>query len=170
MNSDVNLPIGTDITSLAQAIAAGTYSEEEQGLALRTVQTNLAVQLISSLAQCQKTIQQYTRLCDKISAQFTEQLEIQLDNGSLSFDDLHAYYDDVIVKQLTLFEKQKALALSNTKLFPEDMMSPDERKLLGLLKSFSTQEQKKKFLQAVQKALEDDNDFTSDSNDETPIE
>lgn len=164
--NEVNLPISTDVSALAQMIADGTYSEDQQGLILRTVQTNLSVNLLNTLSRVESTMKYMDKLTDKIARQFTEQLEVQLDNQTLDFDTLHMYYNEVLTKQLTLLERQRQLVQSNVKLFPEDTMSPSERKLLGLLKSFSTQEQKQKFLAMVAKALEDDNDFSDEEQPE----
>lgn len=155
----------SNYNELAKSLMLGTASEQEVGIALRSLQTRLSCGLIESLESLNKSFVELDNLLQRATVKYTEVLTQTIDSDTVSEERLAEIVDKLQKNQLSFLELQRKIVQSPTKLFPDDLISGDERKLLTMLKSFSTQDEKTKFLSAVENALmqmnsSDDNTFS----------
>lgn len=153
--------MNTDIQALSRNIANGIASESDIGLALRTVQTTLGCNLLASVESVKNGFDKLNSLLDTALTKFEEQLSLDIESNIISRDDLFSIITLIQKNQVAFLEFQRKIVQSPNKLFSDDLVSSEEKKLLALLKSFKSPEEKKQFLDAVAAALKgkDSNDF-----------
>jgi len=144
-----------NIEEVARLIRDGLASEEEMGLILRNLQIAMGSQLLEGMSATRKGFIALQEILEKAVAKFADKMELLLQSDSVSAEDLFEYIIKLQKNQVAFCEMQRRVVQSPSKLFPEDTMSNDEKKLLTLLKSFKTPEEKKRFLTAVETALKD---------------
>lgn len=149
----------TDIGALSNSISNGLASEQDVGLVLRTIQTTLSCKLLSNLESTNKGFEELNSLLQRCISKFNAQVTQLLEADAISHDELASVISSIQKNQLAFLELQRKIIQSPNKLFSDDLLSNDERKLLSLLKSFKTPEEKVKFLKLVSTALNSSNDF-----------
>lgn len=148
---------------MANAIVNGTATEQEQGIALRALQTNLAAQMVSGLNGICKSLSNLDNLLNHAYMKLHDRYEVDLAN----MDSTHLLniIDSIQSKQLQVLDLYRKV-VQGKNLFPEETISEEERKVLRLINSFTNDKDKKKFLALVDNMLKSSNDF-SDSEDST---
>lgn len=147
-----------DSTALANAMAEGLATETDLGLALRTLQSALGAQLVASVQATTDKQNKLNVLLDRCIDKFTTQVNDLLDADTIDHESLFELITTLQKNQVAVAELQRKVVQSPTKIFSDDLLSADEQKLLRLLKSFKTNEDKQKFLKAIESTL-NSNDF-----------
>lgn len=142
-----------DTTALANLVADGLATEADNGLALRTIQTKLGVNLIATLQETNNGFQSLNKLLQLCIEKYTTNLTAMLNAETIQHEELFEIITTLQKNQVAYLELQRKIVQSPTKIFSDDLVSADERKLLALLKSFKTPEEKAQFLKAVDTEL-----------------
>ena len=150
-----------DVLALSNALAEGLATEADTGLALRTIQTTLGVNLINTLKTVNGGFSQLNEILDRCLLKFKDQVDALLESDTISTDDLFKMIIDIQNNQVKYLELQRKIVQSPTKIFADDLLSNDEKKLLALLKSFKTADEKKYFLKVIEDSMVklSDNEF-----------
>ena len=153
----------TDITALAKSVSEGLASESDAGLVLRAIQTSLGCNLIATLNETNKSYQTLNNLLSRCVDKYVATTNALLEADSIDQEALFNIINTLQKNQIQFLELHRKIVQSPTKIFSDDLLSADEKKLLTLLKSFKTPEEKAMFLKAVEGALSDkrSNDFES---------
>ena len=64
-------------------------------------------------------------------------------------------YREILGAQLSIIESQRKIVQGKS-LFPEETLSDDEKMVVRLFKSFSTEQEKKKFMNLVKETMKED--------------
>lgn len=146
-----------DITALSQQIQDGLASQEDIGVVLRTIQISLGAKVVSGMETVAQSMDRLNSMVDKAVNTFSQQIEDACDSGTITWESLAEIVTKLQKNQLAFIDLQRKIVQSPNKLFPEDVVSPEERQLLELIKSFKTPDEKKKFFASVQKAMQENN-------------
>lgn len=152
----MNKEVVPNVTALATTIAEGLAKEEDRGIALRTIQTALGVGLVSTVQDVADKQNKLNELLGRCIDKFTSQVDEMLVADTIDHEALFEMITTLQKNQVAIAELQRKIVQSPNKIFTDDLLSPDEQKLLRLLKSFKTSEDKKRFLKAVETAMKPD--------------
>lgn len=147
------MSVSDKIVSVAKSISEGVATEEERGMALRSVQTNMAFSLITSMKSCETKLVILDNMLERLVNSFNDKLTVDVDAGSLSTETLFRYIQDIQAKQFQYLDLYRKIIQSPKGLFSEDVLSEEEKKVSQLFKSFKTQEERRKFLELCEKAF-----------------
>jgi len=159
------------VQSLAEQIASGTCSEEQLGLSLRSLQLNMGLSVLHGLSNIDQQTSELDYLSQRLTNKFSEKVEEAIDSDTLELSELQSLMNSIQDQRLKIIEAKRRIVQSPSKIIPEDLISGEETQLLRLLKSFSTPEEKAKFMQAVQEALKpEDSSFPIEDEPVAPEE
>lgn len=142
---------------LAKKIAEGTASREERGIALKTINTQLAIDMVTGLDDVKEYLGTMKKLRAKMSEKFIKKIEEQLECDELDPELMYQYMNSISTKELQLVEAYRKLIQGGRALFDEDTLSEEDRTVIRLLRSFSTNDEKSKFFNLVTQYLRDKN-------------
>lgn len=148
MNEEKN-----DLEVIVKQIKEGISNEETVGMVLRTVQTALSCQLISTMDRLKSQMDRISTIQDRIITRFEQTVEPLLETDAIPHTQLFEYLTTIQKNQAATVDLYRKIVQSPNSLFPESMMSDEERKVMQLFKSFKTPAQKKKFLELCEKAM-----------------
>lgn len=148
-----------DTEALSKQVVEGLASKEDLGVVLRTIQISLGAKVVQGMDTVAQGMERLNRMIDKAINKYSQQIEDMIDADTIPFDQLGAIITTLQKNQVAFLELQRKIVQSPNKLFPDDVVSPEERQLLELVKSFKTAEDKKKFFAAVQQAMQQTNSF-----------
>ena len=138
--------------AMVQQLQAGTLDESSKGVLLRTLQISMSSSIINNLKVLDESVTGLRAFGDKIMQKLLEKIEVAMETADL--EELIKYTDFIINKQMQILDLQRKIH-QGKELFPIDTFSEDEKQILKLLNSFSSAEEKKKFLEVVKKTLSD---------------
>lgn len=142
---------------LAKKIAEGTANREERGIALKTINTQLAIEMVTGLDDVKEYLGTMKKLRAKMSEKFIAKIEEQLECDELDPELMYQYMNSISTKELQLVEAYRKLIQGGRALFDEDTLSEEDRTVIRLLRSFSTNDEKSKFFNLVTQYLRDKN-------------
>lgn len=148
-----------DTEALSKQIVEGLASKEDLGVVLRTIQISLGAKVVQGMDTVSQGMERLNRMIEKAINKYAQQVEDMIDADTIPFDQLGEIVTTLQKNQVAFLELQRKIVQSPNKLFPDDVVSPEERQLLELVKSFKTAEDKKKFFAAVQQAMQQTNSF-----------
>lgn len=148
-----------DTEALSKQIVEGLASKEDLGVVLRTIQISLGAKVVQGMDTVSQGMERLNRMIEKAINKYSQQVEDMIDADTIPFDQLGEIVTTLQKNQVAFLELQRKIVQSPNKLFPDDVVSPEERQLLELVKSFKTAEDKKKFFAAVQQAMQQTNSF-----------
>lgn len=147
-----------EIQQVSEQLLKGIATQEQIGLASNLVLTNLTFSLLKDIDASSSSLKKLNSLLERCVDAYTTKLEMMLEADTITLDDLHKVVEGLQKQQLSALELKRKIVQSPQKLFPESSLTEEERRLLDLSKSFVTQEDKKKFMAAVEQALAVPND------------
>ena len=159
--SDINADI------LADKLKQGLATKEERGIALKTINTQLAIDLVSSLDDIKGYVSKLKGVRDKVRDKMVEKLDLAIECDELSLDDLFKYSNSIIANEMRITEMYRQVIQGNRMLFDEDSLSEEDRTLLRVLRSFATEDDKKEFFDIVNRYYEkrnSDNEHIEEAN------
>lgn len=140
----------TDI--LARKIAEGTANREERGITLKTINTQLAIEMVTGLEDVRDYVDGLKDLRSKFTQKFVEKANEALELDELDLDDVFKYMNSIADNEVKVVEAYRKL-LQGGQLFSEDSMSEQDRIIVRLLQSFKDNNQKKEFYEMVAKYM-----------------
>ena len=148
---------------LAKKIAEGTASREERGITLKTLNTQLAIDLVGGLEDVKVYVESLKELKSKMREKFIKRVEEALELDEMDTDTMFKYMNGLFNNEIALTESYRKL-LQGGQLFSEDSLSEEDRIILRILRSFSTTDEKKDFFQLVAKYMAQKNISLEDAN------
>ena len=137
---------------LARKIAEGTANREERGITLKTISTQLAIEMVTGLEDVRDYVDGLKDLRSKFTQKFVEKANEALELDELDLDDIFKYMTSISDNEVKVVEAYRKL-LQGGQLFSEDSMSEQDRIIVRLLQSFKDNNQKKEFYEMVAKYM-----------------
>lgn len=137
---------------LARKIAEGTANREERGITLKTISTQLAIEMVTGLEDVRDYVDGLKDLRSKFTQKFVEKANEALELDELDLDDVFKYMNSIADNEVKVVEAYRKL-LQGGQLFSEDSMSEQDRIIVRLLQSFKDNNQKKEFYEMVAKYM-----------------
>lgn len=142
----------TDI--LAKKIQEGMATKEERGIALKNVNTQMAVELVESIDSIKTQNGKLTKLRDLATTKLLKKGEQAINNDELELPDLLNMVSVLTDVELKVADMYRKILQGNRLLFDEDSLSEEQKVVVRLLNSFETIEQKKDFLNMASKFMQ----------------
>lgn len=150
-----------ELQAMVSSIMDGNATVEELGVAVKALQTKMSVALISGVDSVLKSLQESTKVLDSVVSKFNEKIKIDVETDLLETKDLLEIIERMQNQQLKVLDLQRKI-VQGKELIPQPSLSDEEKQVITLLKSFSSQEDKVKFLNVVKDTLKKDNDNSFD--------
>ena len=135
---------------VSKKVLEGTATEAERGMVLRNIQTGLAGNLVAGLSDAMATINSFNAHLDRCINQLTLRLEsdVQIMDATQLIDII----TKIQTRQLATLDLYRKV-VQGKDLFPVETLSDEEKKVLKLIKSFRSKEEKDKFFQICSEML-----------------
>jgi len=147
---------GMDADTLSQKLRKGWATKEERGIALKTINMQLAMELINSLDNVREYTEHLKKAKKKVADKFYRKLDEALECDTLDVQDLFDMMTSMNDSELKLVELyRKILQGGNRMLFDDDCMSENDKVIQRLIQSLGTEEKKQEFLEVIKKYLRD---------------
>ena len=150
MDSEITLNENT--LALARKITEGMASREEKGITLKTLNTQLAVELVNNLDDIREYVELLKSVKSKLTSNCVARLKEHVEMDDLELDDMFKYLTAISNDEFRMIEAYRKL-LQGGQLFGEDAMSEEDRIILRVLRSFSTADEKRDFFDVVAKYM-----------------
>lgn len=156
-NNENNNGFGTDAAeTLSKKLRRGWATKEERGLVLKTINTQLAMELVNALDNVREYTDRMKAAKKKVADKFYRKLDEALECNTLDVQDLFdmlTSMNDSEIKMVELY--RKVLQGGNRMLFDDDCMSENDKVIQKLIQSLGTEEKKQEFLEIVKKYMRD---------------
>lgn len=143
---------------LAELILNGSASEQERGVFLQTIQTAMGAGLLSQMQRMHSIMMQGMDMYKKLDSEYLKHLDEDLASGALAPDEIALERDGLEKRMLTLLELERKV-MQGKSLFPEDTLSSDDRKVLRILNTIKTPEDRDRFFNLLDSFLTGNNSF-----------
>lgn len=147
-----------DADRLVALILSGQASEQEKGMLLRNIQVAMSANLVGQLSQMHSVVTQAMELYKDLDSAYLTQVRELLESGALVKDEIRAERDSLEKRMMSVLNMERQI-IQGKNLFPQDSLSEDEQKVLRLLASVKTPDEKQKFFKAIDKFFQDSNSF-----------
>ena len=142
-----------EIQKLIEVVSAGVATEEQIGTLCRTLQINLSTNLITAMSQSLQGINKLASIRDRVLDRVLELTDDPLYIQNLSVNEGLSLIEFIQSSEVKLLDLQRKI-VQGKELFPEMVMSEDEKKVIKLLNSFKTPKEKLDFINLVVTTLE----------------
>lgn len=146
------------VEALARLITSGRASEQEKGLVLRTIQVGMATNMVAGLNELHSNVAQAMNLYQALDSEYNRQLREQLEQGALTKEEIRIERDALEKRVHAILNLERQI-VQGKNIFPEDSLSEDDRKILRLMASVKTPEERKKFFKAIDEYFQNTNSF-----------
>ena len=149
------------VEELSALVLSGQSSEQERGMFLRAVQVGMSSNLVSQLNALHSVMAKATEIYSTLDEQYLGILQEEIREGVLTKEEIRIErnaLENRIMAILTL-ERQ---VLQGKSLFPEDTLSEDDKKVLRILGTIKTKEEREKFFKAIDAYFKGDNSFETE--------
>jgi len=153
-----------DLQSIIDAVLSGTATEEQTGMIARQVQIGMSATLVQGMQSVYDLIQTSGNMLRTVQARFQEKLQVELDADTVSLNDMAKMIDVLQKNQITVLDLYRKVT-QGKELFSQSMLSEEEKAVVKLLGSFTSKEEKQRFLKLVKETL--DNQKASSEEEET---
>ena len=147
-----------DADHLAALILSGQASEQEKGMLLRNIQVAMSANLVGQLNQMHSIVAQAMELYKDLDSAYLTKVRELLESDALVKDEIRAERDSLEKRMMAVLNMERQI-IQGKNLFPQDSLSEDEQKVLRLLASVKTPDEKQKFFKAIDKFFQDSNSF-----------
>lgn len=145
-----------DIQKVVQSVLSGISSEEENGLLLKALQTQMSATVVTQLADLSNQFSQLSVNTGRLIEQYNRKLNEDLESDVLSRGELYAMIKNFQDRQLQLIETYRRTVQSPNALFANSTVSEEEKMVIKLFQSFKSADEKRKFLELVKKELDNE--------------
>lgn len=146
------------VEALARLIMSGRASEQEKGLVLRTIQVGMATNMVAGLNELHSNVAKAMNLYQALDSEYNRQLREQLEQGALTKEEIRIERDALEKRVHAILNLERQI-VQGKNIFPEDSLSEDDRKILRLMASVKTPEERKKFFKAIDEYFQNTNSF-----------
>lgn len=146
------------VEALARLIMSGRASEQEKGLVLRTIQVGMATNMVAGLNELHSNVAQAMGLYQALDAEYMRRLQEQLESQSLTKEEIRIERDALEKRMHAILNLERQI-VQGKNIFPEDSLSEDDRKILRLMASVKSPEERKKFFKAIDEYFQNSNSF-----------
>lgn len=147
-----------DADNLVALILSGQASEQEKGMLLRNIQVAMSANLVGQLNQMHSVVAQAMELYKDLDSAYLTKVRELLESDALVKDEIRAERDSLEKRMMSVLNMERQI-IQGKNLFPQDSLSEDEQKVLRLLASVKTPDEKQKFFKAIDKFFQDSNSF-----------
>lgn len=147
-----------DADNLVALILSGQASEQEKGMLLRNIQVAMSANLVGQLNQMHSIVAQAMELYKDLDSAYLTKVRELLESDALVKDEIRAERDSLEKRMMSVLNMERQI-IQGKNLFPQDSLSEDEQKVLRLLASVKTPDEKQKFFKAIDKFFQDSNSF-----------
>lgn len=137
---DINVDV------LSRKIQEGMATREERGIALKNVNTQMAVELVASLNTMKEQNVGLMELRGLLAKKLNKRGRQAIEDDSMELDELMDMVSTLTDMELKVADMYRKVLQGNRLLFDEDSMSEEQKIVVRLLNSFETFEQKRNFL------------------------
>lgn len=149
------------VEELSALVLSGQSSEQERGMFLRAIQVGMSSNLVSQLNALHSVMAKATEIYSTLDEQYLNILQEEIKENVLTKEEIRIErnaLENRIMAILTL-ERQ---VLQGKSLFPEDTLSEDDKKVLRILGTIKTKEEREKFFKAIDAYFKGDNSFETE--------
>jgi len=146
-----------DAKALVAAIEAGTFTPEQVEQISNSIRIGLASSLMKSVAALDSGVEQLQGLNVRLSNFVQRQIDVELENNSLSLDTAMEYLDKLVKMSCDVAEVKRRV-FNGKELFTVDPLSTQDRAMMDLLKAIPA-DRKPELLQFLQNLTEAKDDF-----------
>lgn len=149
------------VEELSALVMSGQSSEQERGMFLRAIQVGMSSNLVSQLNALHGVVSKAMSLYAALDEQFLNMLQEELNEGVLTKDEIRLERNALEnrIKSVLTLERQ---VLQGKPLFPEDSLSEDDKKVLRILGTIKTKEERDRFFKAIDMYFKGDNSFETE--------
>lgn len=147
-----------DADNLVSLILSGQASEQEKGMLLRNIQVAMSANLVGHLNQMHSVVSKAMELYKDLDSAYLDKVRELLESDALVKDEIRAERDSLEKRMMAVLNMERQI-IQGKSLFPQDSLSEDEQKVLRLLASVKTPDEKTKFFKAIDKFFQDSNSF-----------
>lgn len=158
VNDSVAVQETSSEKALADLILSGRASEQEKGLALRAIQVGMASNMVAQINALHSTAFRALDLYRELDEAYLDTIREQLQAGSLTKDEIRLERNALEQRMTTILNLERQIVQGKS-LFPMDAISEDDRKVLRLMASVKTPEERKKFFKAIDDYFQSSNSF-----------
>lgn len=163
MSESENFSQTTQVQSdIVKALLDGTITESQQGTIVKKVQIAVGGSLLKSIESMTNQFNELDSTISKVLVNLKTKLEEEVD--LMTTDELLSIYEKLSAVQNRSAELTRKVAQGKP-LFDFPVLSDDERQVALLMSSFSSQEEKHKFLQLAKNWMSSVSEKT-----ETPVQ
>lgn len=144
--------------TLAEMILNGSASEEERGVFLRTVQTAMGAGLMAQVQRLHSIMTCGMDVYQMLDSRYLEKLQEDLDQDVLTAEDIAHERNGIERRLFNLMHLERQI-MQGKSLFPEDTLSNDDRKVLRVLSTIKTEEDRSRFFDMLDSFLAGNNAF-----------
>lgn len=137
---DINVDV------LSRKIQEGMATREERGIALKNVNTQMAVELVASLNTMKEQNVGLMELRGLLAKKLNKRGRQAIEDDSMELDELMDMVSTLTDMELKVADMYRKVLQGSRLLFDEDSMSEEQKIVVRLLNSFETFEQKRNFL------------------------
>lgn len=137
---DINVDV------LSRKIQEGMATREERGIALKNVNTQMAVELVASLNTMKEQNVGLMELRGLLAKKLNKRGRQAIEDDSMDLEELMDMVSALTDMELKVADMYRKVLQGNRLLFDEDSMSEEQKIVVRLLNSFETFEQKRNFL------------------------
>lgn len=155
------------VTTMVASILDGTVTEETLGLALKSLQINMAASLVMGQGKASEVANRLQKQTEKLLDRFDTLFDAEISKiteAEVALDMIERVHRI----QLNTLEVQRKI-VQGKDLFTTNIMSAEEKMINQLLNSFTSREDKLKFMDIVKEQLSKNsvNDSFDDENEPT---
>jgi len=154
MNDQTNTS-NTSVESLVNSVLKGTVDESTLGTFLKTLQVSMGANLLRNQETLVSAVESLNSQIEKLLSRYTQLMEFEVDN--LTSEGAWEKIESIMGLQIKVVDLQRKI-VQGKPLFNSDVLSDEERMVVKLLNSFSSIDEKKKFLKVVKDTLEKNKD------------
>lgn len=151
--------------NLANLIMSGQASEKDKGLVLRTIQIGMASSMVAQLNSMHAVTAKAMSLYNRLDEEFMRQTEELLEAGTLTREELRLERNSIESRIMAILNLERQI-VQGKNIFPEDSLSEEDRKVLRLMSSIKTPEEKAKFFKALDNFFQEKNSFEEPVDEE----
>lgn len=155
------------VEALARLIMTGRASEQEKGLVLRTIQVGMATNMVAGLNELHSTAAKAMQLYAALDEEYLRQVQEQLTSQLLTKEEIRIERDALEKRMHAILNLERQI-VQGKNIFPEDSLSEDDRKILRLMASVKTPEERKKFFKAIDNYFQNSNSFDEPIKEKEP--
>lgn len=134
--------------SLARLLLSGQASEQDKGIALRTIQIGMASGVVAQVVRLHNRMADAMTLYEELDKAYLDNIQEVIEAGLMTPDEIKHTQTRLYNRILEVLDLERRL-LQGKSLFPADTISDEDRKVLRLLGSLQDGEERRRFFKMI---------------------